>query len=145
MFVLDGDVYRTKEEQGERLKAVLTGNDEHAKSLREISLERIKCLNLPENTKPEKYIHSIISVLECTDNNEFNEIIEVAKQIIAVDNSHKYVDDIIIRLDWNRDVGLSKIIDLFSSTQEWISYVSSVRDWLTLQIPLVKETSSHEV
>jgi len=145
MFVLDGDVYRTEEEQEERLKAVLTGNDEHAKSLRKLSLEKIKCLNLPENTKPEKYIHSIIIALEDTGNNEFNEIIGVAKQIIAVDNSHKYVDDIITRLDWNRDVGLSKIIDLFSSTQEWISYVSNVRDWLTLQISLVEETTSREV
>ena len=69
----------------------------------------------------------------------------MAKQIIAVDNSHKYVDDIITRLDLNRDVGLSKIIDLFSSTQEWISYVANVKDWLTLQIPLVEETTSREV
>jgi len=145
IFVLDGDVYRTREEQGKRLKAVLTGNDERAKLLREVSLERIKCLNLPENTKPEKYIHSIIIGLKDTDNNECNEIIGVAKQIVAVDNSHKYVDDIIKRLDWNRDVGLSKIIDLFSSTQEWISYVVNVKDWLTLQIPLVEETTSREV
>jgi hypothetical protein len=102
-------------------------------------------LNLPENTKPEKYIHSVIISLEDTDNREFNEIIGVARQIVAVDNSHKYVDDIITRLDWNRDVGLSKIIDLFSSTQEWISYVANVKDWLTLQIPLVEETTSREV
>ena len=145
MFVLDGDVYRTEEEQEARLKAVLTGNDEHAKSLRKLSIEKIKCLNLPENTKPEKYIHSVIISLEDTGNSEFNEIIEVAKQIIAVDNSHKYVDDIITRLDWNRDVGLSKIIDVFSSTQEWINYVANVKDWLTLQRQLVEETTSREV
>lgn len=145
MFVLDGDVYRTEEEQEERLKAVLTGNDEHAISLRKFSLEKIKCFNLPKNTKPEKYIHSIIISLEDTDNNEFNEIIGVAKQIIVVDNSHRYVDDIIVRLDLNRDVGLSKIIDLFSSTQEWSSYVATVKDWLSLQIPLVEETTSREV
>ena len=145
MFVLDGDVYRTEEEQEKRLEFVLTGNDEHAKSLRKFSLERIKCLNLPENTKPEKYIHSIIVSLEGIDNNEFNEIIKVARQIEAVDDSHKYVDDIITRLDLNRDVGLSKIIDLFSSTQAWSGYVANVKDWLDLQIPLVEETTSHEV
>ncbi len=145
IFVLDGDVYRTKEEQEERLKAVLTGNDEHAKSLRESSLEKIKCLNLPENTKPEKYIHSIIISLENNDDNECNEIIGVAKHIVAVDNSHRYVDDIISRLDWNRDVGLSKIVNLLSSTQEWTSYIANVKDWLTLQIPLVQETTSQEV
>jgi len=141
IFVLDGDVYRTKEEQRERLKVVLTGDDEHAKSLRESSLEKIKCLSLPENTNPEKYIHSIIIGFEYNDDSERNEIIEVAKQIVAVDNSHKFVDDIIQRLDWNRAVGLSKIIDLISSTQKWDNYVANVKDWLTLQIPYVKENT----
>jgi len=142
IFVLDGDIYRTQEEQQKRLEAVLTGNDEQAILLRESSLAKIKCLNLPENTAPEKYIHSIIIRLEDTDDEERNEIIEVAKQIIAVDNSHKFVDDIIQRLDWNRDVGLSKIIDLISSTQEWTNYVSNIHDWLTLKKALVQETIS---
>ncbi len=145
IFVLDGDVYRTQEEQEKQLETVLTGNDEHAKSLRESSLAKIKCLNLPENTKPEKYIHSIIVSLEDTDDNERNEIIEVAKQIVAVDNSHKFVDNIIQRLDWNRDVGLSKIIDLISSTQEWTNYVSSVNNWLTSKKVLVQETTPQGV
>jgi ABC-type lipoprotein export system ATPase subunit len=145
IFVLDGDVYKTQKEQEKRLEAVLTGNDEHAKSLRESSLAKIKCLNLPENTKPEKYIHSIIIALEDTDDNERNEIIEVTKQIVAVDNSHKFVDEIIQRLDWNRDVGLSKIIDLISSTQEWTNYVSNVNDWLTSKKALVEETAPQEV
>jgi AAA15 family ATPase/GTPase len=140
IFVLDGDVYRTLEEQQKRLEAVLTGNDEHAILLRESSLTKIKCLNLPENTKPEQYIHSIIISLEDTNDNEHNEIIEVAKQVVAVDNSHKFVNDIIQRLGLSRDVGLSKIIDLISSTQEWASYVSSVNDWLTLKKALVQET-----
>jgi hypothetical protein len=141
IFVLDGDVYKTKEEQEERLKAVLTGNDEHAKSLRESSLEKIKCLNLPESTKPEKYIHSIIISLENNHDNEYNEIIGVAKDIVAVDDCHKYVDDIISRLDWNRDVGLSKIVDLLSFTPEWVSYIADVKDWLALQVSLVHETA----
>ena len=142
IFVLDGDVYRTREEQEERLKTVLTGDTEYAISLRTDSLDKIKCLNLPKNTKPEKYIHSIIIGLNNSNDNERNEIIEVAKQIISVDNSHKYVDDIIIRLDWNRDVGLSKIIDLVSTTLEWNDYISDVKDWLMCQISSVQEISS---
>lgn len=144
IFVLDGDIYRTRQEHKERLKAVLTGDDEHVKALRESSLEKIKCLNLPENTKPEKYIHSILISLEASTDDECNEIIEVAKQIVAVDNSHKYVDDIINRLDLNREAGLSKIIDLISSSQEWMNYIAEVKDWLNLQIPLVQETMSQE-
>lgn len=139
IFVLDGDVYRTQEEHERRLEAVLTGNDEHVKSLRKSSLEKIKCLNLPESAKPEKYIHSIIIGLEDNDDRERNEIIEVAKQIVVVDNSHKYVDDIIDRLAWSRDAGLSKIIDLFSSTPEWPNYITNVNDWLILQVSLLVE------
>jgi len=145
IFVLDGDVYTAKEEQEKRLEAVLTGNDEKAKGLRQSSFEKIKCLNLPENIKPEKYIHSIIINLGETGDNECNEIIGVAKQIVAVDNSHKYVDDIITRLDWDRGAGLSKIIDLVSSTQDWANYVANVKDWLTSQIPLVQEVISQDI
>ena len=144
MFVLDGDIYKTQEEHKERLNNVLTGNNEYAKSLRESSLAKIKCLNLPGNTKPEKYIHSIIIGLEDTGDNERNEIIEIAKQIIAVDNSHNFVDDVITRLGLSRDVGLSKIIDLISSTQEWTNYVSHINDWLTLKKGLVQETTSQQ-
>ncbi|HEY9672807.1 MAG TPA: hypothetical protein V6D11_15290 [Waterburya sp.] len=145
IFVLDGDVYRAKEEQEERLKAVLTGDDENAKLLRQSSFEKIKCLNLPENTKPEKYIHNIIINLFRTDDNERNEIIEVAKQIVVVDDSHKYVGDIISRLDWDRSTGLSKIIDLVSSTQEWDTYIADVKNWLHSKLSMVQEVASQEV
>lgn len=144
MFVLDGDIYKTQEEHKERLNNVLTGNNEYAKSLRESSLAKIKCLNLPGNTKPEKYIHSIIIGLEDTGDNERNEIIEIAKQIIAVDNSHNFVDDVITRLGLSRDVGLSKIVDLISSTHEWTDYISDINDWLTLKKVLVLETTSQQ-
>lgn len=142
IFVLDGDVYRTKEKQEERIKAILTGEDEKAKSLRGSSLEKIKCLNLPENIKPEKYIHRIIIGLENSDDDEHNEIIEVAKQVMAVNDDHKYVNDIIDRLNWSRDVGLSKIVDVISSTQEWADYTAEIRDWLILKKKLVDETTS---
>jgi AAA15 family ATPase/GTPase len=66
IFVLDGDVYRTQQEQEQHLNAVLTGNDGNAQLLRQSSLGKIKCLNLPANTKPEKYIHSIIINLNLT-------------------------------------------------------------------------------
>lgn len=142
LFVLDGDVYRSRGQQENRLKDVLTGNDTNAISLRNSSLDKIKSLRIPEDTKPEQYIHSLIISLNSSDNPEYMEIIEVAKQIIAVDNSHKYVDDIIERLDWNRDTGLSKVIDLVSLTQEWGTYVADLKDWLTSQMPLVQETTS---
>ncbi|MBE9062313.1 AAA family ATPase [cf. Phormidesmis sp. LEGE 11477] len=139
IFVLDGDVYRTEEDKIKQLKAVLTGSDNNAKSLRESSLSKVKCFNLPEGTKPEKYIHSIIIDL-CPSNNEHLEIVNVAKQIIAVNNDHKYVDDIICRLDWDRRTGLSKIIDLVSTTSAWDIYVSDIKGWLQSKLALVEES-----
>jgi AAA15 family ATPase/GTPase len=142
IFVLDGDVYRSKEEQKKQLGAVLTGNDEKAKSLRQSSAGKIICLNLPESTQPEKYIHSIIINLQDINNEEYKEIVEAAKQIVAVSDDHKYVDALILKLGWSRDVGLSKIIDLISSTQEWNSYIADIKEWLTLRKPSVQEVQS---
>jgi hypothetical protein len=99
-------------------------------------------LRLPENTSTEKYIHSILIRLDNTNNDEYNEVIEAAKEIVAVDDNHKYIDDIIDRLGFDRSVGLSKIIDIVSTTGEWREYTSDVKDWLISQKPLVQETSS---
>ena len=140
IFILDGDVYRTQEEQNKYLSRVLTGDDETAKSRREVGCEKIKSLKLPADTNPEKYIHSIIIGLNNTENEEYNEIIEVAKEIISVDDDHKYVNLIIERLGWDRSVGLSKIIDLISSSNEWIDYVADVKDWLESKKVVVEET-----
>ena len=144
LFLLDGDLYRTKEEQERRIKEVLTGNDEKAKSLRQRSIDKIKSLKLPEKYKPEFYIHSIITKLDTNCNSEQNEIIEVAKQIVVVDDSHKYVDEIIDRLDLDRSSGLSKIIYLLSSTEEWEDYVVDVKNWLKSKVELVKEVESED-
>jgi hypothetical protein len=140
IFILDGDVYRTNEEQKNGLSRCLTGDDETAKSRREVGCEKIKSLKLPANTNPEKYIHSIIIGLNNTDNEEYNEIIEVAKEIISVDDDHKYVNLIIERLGWDRSDGLSKIIGLISSSNEWIDYVADVKDWLESKKVVVEET-----
>ena len=141
LFVLDGDVFKTKDEQEKRIEDLLTGNGQTAELLRQSSLEKIKSLKLPENTNPEKYIHSIIASLGTTDSIECNEIVAVAKEIIVVDDSHKYIDDIIIRLDLDRSSGLSKIIDLISSTPEWDTYVADVKNWLNSKLALVQETT----
>jgi ABC-type lipoprotein export system ATPase subunit len=144
IFILDGDVYKTKEEKESRLKLVLTGSDQNAKSLRTSSIEKIQSFNLPENTKPEKYIHDVIIGLSTTDNCERNEIIEVARQILAVHDSHHYISDIIERLDWDRNTGLSKIIDLLSSTPEWVTYTADLRNWFSSKKALVQEVSSQK-
>ena len=144
IFVLDGDVYNTQEDHKKRLEAVLTGNDEHVKGLRDASLEKIKCFRLPDNTQPEKYIHSIIVNLKVDKNDEYAEIIDVAKQIVVVNNNHKYIDDIITRIDLDRGTGLSKIIDLISLTEQWNSYIADIKEWLSQKVTLVQESEHQE-
>jgi len=138
-FLLDGDVYITEDEKRDRLNKVITGHDEQAIAHRNSALSKIYQLKLPQNVKPEKYIHSLIISIPESDNEEFNEIIEVAKEVIVVDDDHKYIDDIISRLGWDKKTGLLKIIDLVATTVSWGDYVRDISDWMVGKINLARE------
>lgn len=138
LFVLDGDVYSTNEEKREALEKVLTGNDYESKDLRDKMLEKVCQFSLPEGNKPEEYIHSILLEME-GDNEEHCEVVEVARDINSVDDDHKYIDDIIERLGWERSVGLSKIVDLISESSVWGNYVKGVQRWLSSKVGEVRE------
>jgi len=130
LFVLDGDVYRSQEEKITKINNVLTGNDQKAITGRQIALSKICQYNLPNGVRPERFIHSLISPLPEQVNQEFNEIIEVARGIVAEEDDHKYVDQIINQIGWEYVVGLSKIVELISTTVEWDEYVSNIYVWL---------------
>ncbi|RUO22692.1 hypothetical protein CWE08_05395 [Aliidiomarina iranensis] len=137
LFILDGDVYRTDAEKRESINRVLTGHDENVVGARDTAFAAIKQFTLPLDTNPEKYLHSLIIEMDETEDQESNEIIEVAREIVVADESHKYVDDIIIRLGWERAVGLSKVVDLVATTVEWATYTKALNDWL--------ESKGHEL
>lgn len=140
VFVLDGDCYREKEEKENQIKKVITGNDPQAESYREKALTKIFQFQLPENISPEKFLHGLIISLQETNNCEFNEIIEIAKEIVAVNDNHKFLEDIIDRLGWEKIVGLSKIIDLISTTESWDAYIAPIKNWLEPKINAMHET-----
>lgn len=141
LIVLDGDVYRNDDEKRSNINKAITGTGTHVHDLRVRALTMIKQFTLPEETKPEVYLHRIISNMDETENHEYDEIIEVAKEIVATDNGHKYIDDIIERIGWERNVGLSKIIDLLSTSDEWNVYVEGISDWLNQHVDGVRETA----
>jgi len=141
IFVLDGDVYSSDNEKSARICHVLTGNDADAIMNRSKALDKIKQFNLPENIKPEKFIHGIVIDSETNIDQEKDEIIEVAREIIVRDDDHKYVDDIITRLGWKRSKGLAKIIDLISESDKWPVYVEDIKNWLSSKISEVRETN----
>lgn len=139
LFLLDGDVYRNDEDKQQRIKAILTGDDENAISRRNLALSKISQLTLPINTKPERFIHQIILLAPFGLDPENDEIIEAAREIVVTNDDHKYVDDIITRLGWKRTKGLSKIIDLVSENHSWQEYVENVSGWLESKIQQVRE------
>lgn len=130
LFILDGDVYSSEHEKEDRIKQVLTGNDQIAIERRQLALSKIRQFKLPAETKPEQFLHQIICRIEKHNQEEFNEIIEVARDINAVNNSHKYIGNIISTLGWELHVGLSKIVDLFATSNEWADYIEPIREWL---------------
>lgn len=142
IFVLDGDVYSTEEEKQVRLNKVITGHDRQAVDNRASALNKILQFVLPENTQPEKFLHSLIIGCEESDNEEFNEIIEVAREIHVVEDDHLFVSDIIDRLGWDKNIGQSKIIDLVATTDAWENYVSEVNDWMTARADEFREEAN---
>ncbi|TAN68330.1 MAG: ATP-binding cassette domain-containing protein [Methylobacter sp.] len=140
LFTLDGDKYRNESEKIAAIKKVLTGSTDSHKENRALAVSKIEQFILPDNEKPEKYYHSLICSLD-KDNltAEQQEIIKVAEKIINPSDSHKFLDDIIREMDFNREVGLSKLVDLISLSDKWINVSTGIREWLILKKPLLVE------
>ncbi|MFK3865945.1 hypothetical protein [Pseudoalteromonas rhizosphaerae] len=134
LFVLDGDVYKTQEEKIQRLNKVITGTDDLSENYKAQAINVIKQYELPIGSKPETYLHGIICNIGKSDNEEFQEIIDAANDIIVADESHKYINEIIERLGLERKVGLSKIIDLVATTEEWNEYIAEIKAWISDKI-----------
>jgi len=131
LFVLDGDEYSSETEKKERIKKILTGTTAENDDQRELALKKISQFYLPESQRPESYYHSLICRL--SDDNltsEQLEIVQAARQIFNPGDTHKFFDDIITRMDFEREVGLSKLVDILSLTEEWITIKSNIKQWV---------------
>lgn len=143
LFVLDGDIYASREDKETQLKRVITGTDELSRNYQERAQQVIKQYRLPNNMKPEPFLHQIISNMNGLLSEEQQEIVDAANNINVADDSHKYIDDIIHRLGFERSVGLSKIIDLVSTTDIWNDYTIDIRTWLQEKIiPLLEQPAN---
>ncbi len=139
LFVLDGDVFRTQEQKTDRLNKVITGTDELAANYKSSALAAITQFTIPENLKPEPYLHQVIVNIGSSATAEYQEIIDAARDLNVTSDSHKYLNDVIERLGWDRAVGLSKIIDLIATSEEWPVYTADVRNWLETKISVLQE------
>ncbi len=140
LFVLDGDEYKSDDNKREKIARVLTGDNPINNANRQTAFERVTQFNLPDNVSPERYYHSQICALDDDAlNPEYLEIVQAARQIVNVSDNHKFFDDIIVRMDYTRAVGLNKLVDLLSLTPEWDNIKENIRNWLDIKRNLVIE------
>ena len=131
LFILDGDEYKTHQDKIDKIGKVLTGTTSLHNIQRASAFNRISQFVIPDNSKPEKYYHQLICALDDHDlTAEQLEIIQVARQIVNPGDAHKFFNDIITRMDFTRNVGLSKLVDLLSMTQEWTNIKINIKSWL---------------
>lgn len=131
LFVLDGDKYKTEDNKREKIRRVLTGTTALHDTQRQTAFDRITQFVIPDNMKPERYYHQLICGLD--DQNltaEQLEIVQAARQIGNPGDAHRYFDDLITRMDFKRDVGLSKLVDLLSTSGDWPAIKVNIRNWL---------------
>ena len=80
--------------------------------------------NLPDNTAPEKYVHSMLISM-----NDSNECVACAKNIRCVDDSHKWIECIVEQMGIGEQIYF-QIMEIVSENELWEPYVSSVNEWI---------------
>lgn len=138
LFMLDGDLYTTQEEQFERANAVLSGTENNAIARRQRCVDGIRKLRPTQEITPpapEPQLHRMICDLPAQGDAGVNEIIEIAQHIQAVNDNHSFVDSIIRTLNVNRPVGMNSIVKVAALSPYWAQYVEELRSWLVERRP----------
>jgi hypothetical protein len=132
LFLLDGDLYVTRELQLVRANAVLSGTEAHAAARRERCLESIRTLRAQAGTPlaPEAQLHRMIRELPQQEDEGISEIVDLAISIEAVDDTHSFIELIVKTLNVQRSVGLNAIVKVAALSTAWDPYVVELRDWL---------------
>lgn len=142
VFVLDGDVYQTQEQRIQRFRTVLTGTERGSDERRELAASYLKQLIPSAGEGPEKYLHTLIRSVPLTDNQEMDVVIQAAHNIGAVLNNHHYIDLMLEKLGYGREVGLSKIVAVAAKAADWPEYTSEIREWLEVRAAALLEQSA---
>jgi hypothetical protein len=141
LFLLDGDLYATEDEQRQRTNAVLSGTEAHADARRQTCLAGIKKLRVQPGRAlaPEAQLHAMISTLPPQQEDGVNEIIALARGIQAVNDTHSFIELIVQTLNVLRPVGLNAIVKVAALSPTWEPYAAELRDWLTARRPALVE------
>jgi len=132
LFLIDGDVYRSNEEKRIHINKACSGNDRRATTARGKMTAIIRDFTLPEDTRPEKYLHHLVSEIAAnTLTDQEREIQNLASDIIVPENTHDYIDAIVEAFGGEAAVRLDHIVKLAAKHSEWDGYVAPLKDWLT--------------
>ncbi|OKH60916.1 AAA family ATPase, partial [Scytonema sp. HK-05] len=130
LFVLDGDEYVTVQDKNKQIERVVTGHGSEIKSLRQLVLDSLSQFNLPQGMRPEQFIFkSIHNLAEQTDC-ENEEIRNMAYDIINAGDQHNLVNKLIEQLGCSKEIGLNRIIKLFSTSPQWSQFSEPISIWL---------------
>ena len=132
LFVLDGDIYNTREEKRKGMSRVYAGNEKGKDSLRESLVNQIRQLIIPEGKKPEEYyVDCILDIPQNKipkDCGEFLQAIKDAKNK-QVGNHHALITVPIRELGYKEAVGYYKFVQLLSLSSSWENITKEVREW----------------
>lgn len=132
LIVTDGDDFVTNEEKYEQMKKKWSGTEKGKEEDWNKAISLITQFNLPKNTPPEKYVHSLLKELSID-----SEIVGIAKRMTAVNgDSHKWIGDIVEQIGDEKET-LTEIMDLISHHQDWDKYTENVKTWLQAKKELV--------
>lgn len=127
-ILLDGDVYRNEKNKKDEIQKVLSGTEKNHENKVEKAMSLVHQLTLPEGMEPEKYIFNMLIELD-----DKKEIVGIAKKIKAVNDSHEWLDELVIRMGERKELILFQIIELVSEHNRWNLYVKEIYDWLLMK------------
>ena len=130
--VLDGDVYKTDEDKMEQIQRIITGHQMEDKW--SSVLHAVRQYNLPDGENPEQFIRDAILSLPEDILPEDHEIRLVLERVEIADDTHQYLSNAIYQLDMEYSVGLDHIIDFFSKTEQWSSFIYPICEWIEAKL-----------
>jgi hypothetical protein len=120
---------------------VLSGTEDYAIQRRQKCLDGIGKLRATTGVSlaPEPQLHRMIRNLPKQMDEAVNEIIGLAQNIQAVDDTHSFVELIIETLNTPRPVGMGNIVRAAALSPAWERYVEELRTWLAYRRSAVIE------
>ncbi|MBQ4283705.1 MAG: DNA cytosine methyltransferase [Lachnospira sp.] len=125
LIVLDGDVYVNEEDKVKAVEEVLSGTESNHDKKVASAISMVKQFALPQGVAPEKHIYDMLIEMQSDD-----EISRMAGRLNAVNNSHDWLNELIVRIGQSRELVLYRIMDIVSNHSRWSDYVNDIRCWL---------------